>query len=234
MIAGIGTLVAAVVVYRTNQETEWRGMNRLFAAVKTWLGIESPPYKIPTLDQTEAERVVDRLIGMGFLKLVPESKRADVRRQLIETATNRYLDSEWDNECVAADLRSYPADAEDLAEGQVGATILLMKPVLEREGVKLDSVMDDFGEKYEVVVNGQRHLIHEPGQDSWTLGIKRLLEITNVLLEEAGSAERLYTVYGGHEGRVMLLTPEMLDYLESLADVLDHGWMPRRAEEFGD
>jgi len=214
-------------------------MNRLFFAVftgvKKWLGIESLPYEIPTLDQNEAERVVDRLISMGFLKFVTEPQKADVRRQLIETARNRYLDSDWDDECVAADLRSYPADAEDLAEGQVGATMLLMKPVLEKEGVKLDSVVDDFGdEKYELVVNGQRHLIYEKGQDSWTLGLKRLLEITNGLLEEAGSAERLYAVYGGNEGRVMLLTPEMLGYLESLADLLDHGWLPRRSEEFGD
>jgi hypothetical protein len=232
MIAGTGALVAAVVVYRANQGQD---MSRLFSAVRKWLGVESAPYRLPALDQTEAERVVDRLIGMGFLKFVAEPQKAEVRRQLIETATNRYLDSDWDDQCVAADLRSYPADAEDLAEGQVGATMLLMKPVLEKEGVKLGSVVDDFGdEKYEVVVNGQRHLIYESGQDSWTLGLKRLLEITNGLLEEAGSAERLYAVYGGHEGRVMLLTEEMLGYLESHADVLDHGWMPRRSEEFGD
>lgn len=60
------------------------------------------------------------------------------------------------------------------------------------------------------------------------------MEITNGLLEDAGSAERLYAVYGGNDGRVMLLTPEMLDYIESLGNVLDHGWMPRRSEEFGD
>lgn len=167
MIAGIGTLVAGVVVYRTTQEAEGRDMNRLFTAVKTWLGIEPQPYKIPTLDQTEAEQVVDRLIEMGYLKYVAEPQKAEVRRQLLETTRNRYLDSDWDDECVAADMRSYPADAEDLAEGQVGVTILLMKPVLEQEGVKLDSVVDDFGdEKYEVVVDGQRHLIYKSGQDS--------------------------------------------------------------------
>lgn|GEM_PF-1422326 len=235
MIAGTGALVVGVVVYRANREAEGRDVSRLFSAVKQWLGIkEPPPFRIPTLDQAEAERAVDRLIDMGFLKFVAEPQKAAVRRQLIETARNRYLDSDWDDECVAADLRSYPADAEDLAEGQVGATMLLMKPVLEREGVKLESVVDDFGdEKYELVVNGKPHLIYEKGQDSWTLGLKRLLEISNGLLEKAGSAERLYAVYGGNEGRVMLLTPEMLDYIESIGDVLDHGWMPRRSEEFG-
>jgi hypothetical protein len=30
---------------------------------------------------------------------------------------------------------------------------------------------------------------------------------------------------------VILLTEAMMDYLESIGDVLDHGWMPRRVEE---
>ena len=60
-----------------------------------------------------------------------------------------------ERQLLAADLRSYPADNEDLAEGQVGAAILLMKPVLEKEGVRLKSVVDDFGdEKYQIVMNG--------------------------------------------------------------------------------
>ena len=33
--------------------------------------------------------------------------------------------------------------------------------------------------------------------------------------------------------RVVLLTPEMLHYIESIGDVLDHDWRPRRAEEAG-
>ena len=37
-----------------------------------------------------------------------------------------------------------------------------MKPVLEKEGVRLKSVVDDFGdEQYQVVINGMSHLIHE-------------------------------------------------------------------------
>jgi len=172
---------------------------------------------------------LDRLIGMGFLKFVPDQHRADVRLQLVATATKGYLDSDWNDDCVATDLRGYPADNEDLAEGQVGATILLMKPVLEREGVKLDTVLDECGdEMYEVVINGQRHLIYEGdgGEDSWTLALKRLLEIVNGLLEQAGSAERLYGMYAGNDGRVVLLTEAMYDYIESLGDVFDSSWMP--------
>jgi hypothetical protein len=178
---------------------------------------------------------------MDYLKFVPESQKAEVRWQLIESATKRYLESEWNDECIAADLRGYPADNENLAEGDVGKTILLMKPILEQEGVKLDSVEDDFGEeRYQVVINGEPHLIYESEavtrKDIWALALKRLLEIVNGLLEEAGSTERLYAIYGGNDGRVILLTPEMHDYIKSLGEVLDSGWMPYSAEsiEVGD
>jgi hypothetical protein len=208
------------------------------AGLKRWVGIkESPPNTPPVLPYAGAEPIVDRLIEMGYLKFVPASKRADVRRQLVKTATRRYLDSDWNDYGVAADLRGYPADNEHLAEGEVGKTILLMRKVLEQEGVKLDNAADDFGnQKYEVVINGQRHLIYKGNGDgdSWALALKRLLEIVNGLLEEAGSEERLYAIYGGNDGRVILLTPEMQDYLESIGDVLDHDWMPRREEEVGE
>ena len=95
-------------------------------------------------------------------------------------------------------------------------------------------MVDDFGDKkYEVVINGKPQLIYEGdgGDDSWPLALKRLLEITNGLLEEAGSGERLYFSYSGNDGRVVLLTPEMQDYIESIGDVMDYKWMPRRAEQ---
>ena len=208
---------------------------RLGDWIDSWTGRIRASVRKPSLSTAEAEKVVDRLIGMGYLRFVPESQRADLRLQLVGTVATNYLDSEWNEACVSADNRGYPADNEDLAEGQVGATILLMKPVLAQEGVKLDTVVDDFGdEKYEVVINGQRHLIYDSealaSANIWSVALKRLLEIVNGLLEEAGSSERLYGVYGGNDGRVMLLTPEMYDFIESLGDVLDSGSMPYSAE----
>jgi len=79
----------------------------------------------------------------------------------------------------------------------------------------------------------QPHLIYEGdgGGEGWVLALKRLLEIVNGLLEQAGSSERLYGIYGGNDGRVILLTPEMRDYIESLGDVFDSGWMPYPVEQ---
>ena len=145
-------------------------MKRLLSAIAASLGLwgcqkpEPPPQS--TCDRADAEVMVDRLCDMGFPKFVPDDQKADVRRQLIDTAVDGYLDTDWNDDCVAADLRSYPADNENLAEGDVGVTILLMKPVLEQEGVKLDSVEDEFGgsdaesedEGYRVIINGEPHV----------------------------------------------------------------------------
>jgi hypothetical protein len=58
-----------------------------------------------------------------------------------------------------------------------------------------------------------------------------LVEIVDGLLETAGSSERLFAVYGGNDGRVILLTEEMQDYIESIGDVMDPKWMPRRVDK---
>lgn len=203
------------------------------------LGGKQPQHKPPTLSQAEAEEVVDRLIGMGFLTFVAEPQRATIRSQLVQSATQRHLDSEWDDNGVSADRRGYPADNEKLAEGQVGAAIVLMKPVLEMEGVKLESVLDDFSdERYQVEINGKPHLIYdrnavEPGKTAG-VALTRLLEIVSKLLEQAGSNERLYGSYSGNDGRVILLTPEQHAYFRSLAGVLDYRWMPYPAGEVED
>lgn len=195
------------------------------------IGCEKPsPRPPPTLTPFEAAPIVDRVINLGWLKFVPDGQKAEVRQQLIEAATSRYLDSDWDKDGVSTDRRSYPADNEELAKGDVGKTILLMKAVLEREGVKLETVVDDLGdEKYEVVINDTPHLVYEGEvtMKTWEVSLRRLIEIVNGLLEDAGSAERLFASYGGNDGRVILLTDEMQDYVESIGDVLDHRWMPR-------
>jgi hypothetical protein len=193
----------------------------------------TPPPSRPALTRTEAERCVDRLIEMGWLKYVAESKRGQVRSQLVVAATKGYLDTDWDQYGISADQRSYPADGKELANGGVGKCILQMKTVLAREGVSLDEVEDSWHEdKYHVLINREPYLIYDGRTaDAVRPSLERLLEIINGLLEEAGSNERLFAVFRGTEGRIVLLTDEMQDYLESFGDVLSRGWMPFSAEE---
>jgi hypothetical protein len=186
---------------------------------------------------SEAESIVDQLIALGFLKFTPESIREAVRQQLIESVQGNYLDSEWDDDCISADRRSYFADGEDLAEGGVGKCLLEMKEVLAREDVLLRNVEDDFGsDSYHVVVNREKHLIYENlainQQNPWGLATKRLLEIVDLLLERAGSAERAFGIYcGGNDGRIILLTSDMHELLRTNGDIFDGQWMPIAASD---
>jgi hypothetical protein len=192
----------------------------------------SPP-PAHALSKPEAEQVVDRLIEMGWLKYVPESKRKQLRSQLVVAATRGCLDSNRDQDGVSVDRRSYPADNVGLAKGGIGRCVLLMKPVLEQEGVKLDEVEDNWHEeKYRVLINREPYLIYDGKEaDSERTSLGRLLEIISDLLEEAHSNERLFAVSGGKNGRVILLSEEMLDYVDSLGDVLDQDWMPYTVED---
>lgn len=194
----------------------------------------------PPVSAEVAEPAVDELIELGFLKFVTASEVPELRKRLVESVQRRYLDTGWDeDDGVSADQRSYFADGEELAEGNVGVCIREMASVLEREAVELNTVEDDFGEeRYRVVINGKPHLIYDrtgdPEQDGWTTAHKRLLEIVNSLLKDAGSQERAYALYcGGNEGLVMLLTPEMHEYIRGRNELFDQQWMPRSADEIG-
>jgi hypothetical protein len=216
-------------------------MKRRLCIIGAWLWAfigcqcSTPPQVDSTaeakVDEVTASAIVDHVIAMGFLKYVPESERSRLRGQLVESVRRGYLDTDWDDACNSADLRGYDADNEDLAEGDIGKCILAMRNVLAREGVRLTGVEDDYGEQeYVVVVNGQRHPIYTSDdattKNTWGIALKRLLEIVNGLLERAGSKERLYGVFGGNEGRIILLTPEMHEYLRSCQGVFDNRSMP--------
>ena len=177
--------------------------------------------KRPSIDTITQS--VDRLIEMGFLKFAPDSDHLAARQELIESLTYNYIDTEWDDNCNSRDRRQYRADNEDLAEGDIGQSLLVLRDVLSHEGVHLDSVEDDFGDAgYAVIVNGRRHQIYFCDKETWSsiniwgIALKRYLEIVNELLTDARSAERAYGIYGGNDGRIILLTEEMHCFLKSM------------------
>ncbi|WP_417737761.1 hypothetical protein [Rosistilla oblonga] len=181
----------------------------------------------------DAEAIVEKLIALGFLKFTPETSRKAVRQQLIESVRNNYLESEWDDDCVSSDRRSYSADAEDLAEGDVGNCLRQMSEVLSHEGVILESVEDVFTDehkRYEVSINRASHLIYDLNEtsieDIWLVSFRRLVGIVNSLLIEDGSSERLFGLYGGNDARVILLTESMHDLIRENTDIFDEGWIP--------
>lgn len=179
----------------------------------------------------------DHLIKLGYLKFIPEAEHALAKSEMLTSLGKNYLATAWDDDFVSRDRRSYPADGEEAAEGGLGTIIRLMEPVLRQEGVELTQVEDNFADDaYYVVVDGDRQLVYTTEKaelsNAWGIATKRLLEIVNGLLEKAGSAERLYAIYGGNEGRVILLTPEMYDFLKE--SDLEAEWLPITASEIND
>lgn len=179
---------------------------------------EQTPKKIDP--KPSPEHVACRLVEMGYLKFVSESEVEIARQELIDSLRHGYLGTDWDEQCVCRDRRSYPADSEELAEGQIGETILLMRGVLYQEGVKVRSVKDDFRDDgYDVVIDGRAYPIFEAvatlEYGGWGVATKRFLQIVNGLLRAARSSERLYGMYGGNDVRVVLLTTKMHSLLRA-------------------
>jgi hypothetical protein len=177
------------------------------------------------------EEAVDRLIGMGYFKFLPRSEHEKARQELVAAVGHGYLGTEWDKNCVSRDKRTYPADSEELAEGRTGEIIALMQDALSCEGVLLHSIEDDFrDEQYDVVIDGRRYRIHDTNilatWGSWTIAAKMLLEIVSGLLRAAGSSEQLYGIYGGNDGRAILLTADMYDFVKSSGFITDLREMP--------
>jgi hypothetical protein len=177
------------------------------------------------------DRAVDRLIGMGYFKFLPDSEYGVARQELVASLSHGYLGTEWNRDCVSRDNRTYPADSEELAEGRTGEIILLMQNVLAHEGVQFYSVEDDFqDDRYDVVIDGRRYPVHDTSilatWGSWTIAAKRLFEIVNGLLGAVGSSEQLYGIHGGNDGRAIFLTAEMYDLIRSSGLIPDHREMP--------
>jgi hypothetical protein len=180
------------------------------------------------------EETLRNLEAMGYLKFTAEQDRDHVRWNLLSSMKQGYLDADWHHDGVSIDRRCYPADTEDLAEGEIATCLLLMKPVLEQEGVRFSKIRERHSEKvHELRIDGEQFTIvdapHSQTEWYWANAAKRLCEIVNELLQRADSPERLYGVYGGNDGLAMFLTPQMHAYISSLP-FIDKTWLPHPSE----
>jgi hypothetical protein len=115
------------------------------------------------------------------------------------------------------------ADDEELAEGLAGLYLRLWAPSFVRLEIVPLAGVDRFGDggaHYLDLDNECITLIslEEAQQDRRDAKIgfsggavaARLLQRINRALEIAGKADRFYSVYGGNDGHVLILTPSML------------------------
>ena len=106
-----------------------------------------------------------------------------------------------------------------MAEGNVTDFVRDVSAFLEREGVRIESLDQDFeiGGGYSVTVNGTRYELYSRDEcerdDIWLLTTKRAFTMVNDLLIEARSSERVFALYGGNDLRAIFLTPQMYEVI---------------------
>lgn len=149
--------------------------------------------------------LIRRLAQMGFYKYT------DI--QIVEELKGKSRKSGyifWDET-----QRIFMSDAEDLAEGFIEPFYMKMEPFLSKEGVRIQHYEQSINEKYEIAINGQKYLIYDDKTDNpfdiWEMAANRTFAVINILLREAGSKERLYSLYGGNDLYAVFLTDEMFE-----------------------
>lgn len=175
-----------------------------------------------------ADEVLNKLIELGFFKFAQASDLNRIFVNIKENLTNwRTLESDdaYHDSLIPLDRRLYHADAEDLAEQGVCDFINDIRPILELEGVRIESLSDDArwdeqGEYiYSIWVNGQQHPICDTSQgerNCWCFAHKRTVEVINGFLVSAGSQERAYGQASANDAGIALLTNELYAYICSL------------------
>lgn len=99
-------------------------------------------------------------------------------------------------------------DAEDLSEGLADQITRDLMPFLRERGVQLQTVsLTRTGDNFTLAVDGQSYLLGR-SRDWHGVAIK-YIGLLSKLLADAGSSDRAYLVYLGHESRVLFLTPAM-------------------------
>lgn len=209
----------------------------MLARLLAWLSRRGSATNRPTPTPAAIESTLDSLIKLEYLKFVPDDNVEKVKSNLRQSLSRGYVEGAWRDDCTSSCLRSFPADSENLEEGDVGCCLRLMKSPLSIEGVILDTIVDvTDGPRYEVFINGEEFCIYDEADwndDStnlWSVSARRLIEIVNELLVRADSEERLWGVYGGNDGQVLFLTEQLHAYIKSL-DFLSGEWLPYSSAE---
>ena len=149
------------------------------------------------------------LEALGFYKHTGQQLVEELKEKSIKTG---YLF--WDGT-----QRIYGSDAEDLAEGFIGEFFDEIAPFLIKEDVTIENYEQSHtGDIYEIVVNHKKFMIWndeiDNDLDPWELATNRTFSVVNLLLQEAESKERLYSLYGGNDLFAVFLTEEMYETIK--------------------
>ena len=185
---------------------------RVIGIYKKDIGLFFNKFAKGILTWSQSKQMKSMLIeleALGFYKHTGHQFVDELKEKSIKTG---YLF--WDET-----ERIYKSDAEDLAEGFIGDFFNEIAPFLIKEGVIIESYEQSHtGDTYEIVINHRKFLIWNDEIDShldeWELATNRTFSVVNLLLQEAESKERLYSLYGGNDLFAIFLTEEMYETIK--------------------
>jgi hypothetical protein len=209
-------------------DTEWEKFSR------------KDPVKKKIYSQQEIDEIIDKLKELDYFKFIPLEDHEKIKVGLengLKQGKFEALEKVEDGfKHVLPDGRLFHADEEDLYDGFMHSLLEKLKPSLKREGVNISTVEETItdDDAHYIVINGMQYLMykHEDDHDEyyyWRVATKRFLEVLNDLLSTAGSAERFYAIASGNDANIILLTPELFEYISTLR--LDPFWTPYRVED---
>jgi hypothetical protein len=162
-----------------------------------------------------ASTLARALAEAGFFSDLTDAEALELRTEIETVGYGGVFSHPW---------RDLDADDEELAEGQVGLFLQSWAPSLARLGVAPLVGVDRFeeggahvldldnGETITLVSLQETERDGRDGQErfGWGAVAARVLERINRELAAADKADRFYSVYGGNDGRVLILSPDML------------------------
>ncbi len=165
--------------------------------------------------------LIEELQSMNFYQYTEPGKLAEVKA---EAAKYQFLFYDGTH-------RGFFADAENLAEGGVGAFLSEIQPFLDRLRVDAPEVDEEFEMSggYRITVNGKNYVVYTREQlktaEFWDLSHDKTAEILNDLLAAAGSEERAYKLYGGNDAQIVFMTAAMYEVIKR-SGLFDEKEMP--------
>lgn len=106
------------------------------------------------------------------------------------------------------------ADAEELAEGGIGLWLDEHRDALAKYGFTFQSHEDHCDEHgYDFVLDASRNTVYTEQQlerdNIWEIATRFVQQMINTQLRSKGIETRAYLFYGGNDGQLAMLTPQM-------------------------
>lgn len=159
---------------------------------------------------------------LGYFQFTTPELLDELKNEMHDDYENHGELATLEKNNIPACNRLFSADAEELfEEGGIIEILTGLTFAFEVRRLKLD--INDHFEEYKnndgdqwVVVNGRKYIIYdtlEGSSPNWDTATNTLVYLLNKELSQQGSDERFYTISGGNDAKIILLTTALFDYI---------------------